>query len=167
MWKWMSIALFATAPGCAKKEPPKPAPAAPVSAYGPVILPVLFESGITTVAADQMARIDRAVEELRGSDWTLMLVGLADATGDAEANHAISHARADAVLAVMKEKMPNFPVDERIHVVGIGEKLATGERQSERKVEFVFYVDKGLPPKQVAIHSGVLEEDFDRKRSGQ
>lgn len=178
----MSIVLLATVLGCAKKTPetptpepapapsaatPAPAPAAPAADpqadYGPVVDAVLFNSGGTVIAADQVGAIDKAAEVLKGSDWKVIVVGLADATGDAEANKVISQQRADTVVAELRKRVEL--ADDRVMAVGIGEKLATGATQSERKVEFVFYHDKGLPPRQVVMRSGVLESDFRAKRA--
>lgn len=166
-----TVALLSLALACAKKAPETPAPepepaapAAPAAAnYGPVIDAVLFETGGTKIAPDQMQAIEAAAEVLRTSDWTVLVVGLADASGDAETNKVLSQQRAEAVADELRKRV-SVPA-ERIVVQGIGEKLATGSSQSERKVEFVFFRDKGLPLKQVVIRSGVLEEDFRAKRA--
>ncbi|MEQ1565563.1 MAG: hypothetical protein ABMA64_07995 [Myxococcota bacterium] len=52
----------------------------------------------------------------------------------------------------------------RIVVYGMGEKLAAGETLRERKVEFVFYEEKGEPVREVVRASGVLDPDYDRER---
>ena len=169
--------LLLAALGCKKKEPeaptpdpaPAPAPAASAPApaeakYGPILDAVHFESGGTTIGADQLKAIDAAAETLKTSQWTVLIVGLADASGDPAANKVISEQRAEAVAAELRKRVPDVPA-ERIKVIGVGEKLATGASQSERKVEFVFYEEQGLPLRQVVMRSGVLEEDFRAKRA--
>ena len=182
MSRWFVPVVLIALVGCKKKEPeapmPEPAPAAepapapaPAPAepemseadYGPVVDPVMFETGGTTIAAGQMGAIDKAAEVAKSSDWSILVVGLADASGDPAANKAISEQRANAVADELKKRVPG--IESRIQAVGIGERLATGATQSERKVEFVFYKDKGLPPRQVVIKSGVLEEDFRARRA--
>jgi outer membrane protein OmpA-like peptidoglycan-associated protein len=184
----LSLLLFTVA--CKKKTPepaPKPAPEpveevdegpvakppaktpAPVAkplreGFGPVVPAVHFESGVMTVAASEMSAVDAAADVLKNEPkWKVIVVGLADASGDAAMNKELSQKRADAVAAELKKKAPGSAA--RIVSKGIGEKLATGQAQSERKVEFVFYEDKGLPIKQVVMQSGVLEADFRAKRA--
>ena len=178
--KVLAIALLASAIGCQKKAPevatpdpkpevvapkPAPAPAPEVSNFGPVVSPVLFETGGTVIDAAQMSAIDEAVDVLKSSDWSVIVVGLADKVGDAATNKTISQGRADAVAAELL-KRSGVP-ESRVIAHGVGEKLATGESQSERKAEFIFFQDKGHPMKQVVIRSGVLEEDFRAKRASQ
>jgi outer membrane protein OmpA-like peptidoglycan-associated protein len=173
------IALIAAlvAVGCKKTPPetpapepapapapaPEPAPAAPQFEAGPVIDPITFDSGVTTVKAAEMPIIDKAADILKNGDWKVIVVGLADASGDAEQNKILSQQRADAVAAELTKRI-QLPED-RIQVKGIGEKLATGATQSERKVEFVFYKNAGdMPVRQIVMKSGVLEADFRQKR---
>ncbi|MEZ4236887.1 MAG: OmpA family protein [Myxococcota bacterium] len=169
--KFGAVAVLVFAVGCKKKAPeapapePEPAPAQEKeSNYGPVIDPVLFETGGVVIDADQLPAVDAAADIVRNSDWKVLVVGLADATGDAETNKRISQERADNVAGALRERLGGIPAD-RIVSIGIGERLATGESQSERKAEFVFFHDKGLPYKQVVIKSGVLEEDFRARRA--
>lgn len=187
--KLLPIALLAFTVACKKKEPEpapkkeetpveetgpvatKPAPPVakgpvdnPRAGFGPIVGAVHFDTGGTAVPAGQMDAVNQAADVLKSeAKWKLIVVGLADATGDAAANKTISQARADAVAAELKKKAPGAA--DRIMAKGIGEKLATGASQSERKVEFVFYEDNGLPIKQVVMQSGVLEEDFRAKRA--
>ncbi|NCG19717.1 MAG: OmpA family protein [Rhodobacterales bacterium] len=176
--KVLAIALLASAIGCQKKAPEvvapdpkpavvatKPAPATEVSYFGPVVSPVLFETGGTVIDAAQMSAIDEAVEVLKSSDWSVIVVGLADAVGDAASNKTLSQGRADVVAAELLTRS-GVP-QSRIIAHGVGEKLATGQRQSERKTEFIFFTDKGHPMKQVVIRSGVLEEDFRAKKAAE
>ena len=159
------LSLFAGAAGC-KKEPPAPAPkAAPKApAKAPIIGAVNFESGSKTIQPSEMGPIDQAAEILRNTDWTVLVLGLADATGDAQANKVLSQERAEAVAAKLRAKVSGSVSSNRIVVHSIGERLADGgSNVSERKVEFVFYHDEGLPLKEVVVRSRVLEEDFRRR----
>ena len=101
---------------------------------------------------------------MRSSTWSVIVLGLADATGDAQANRALSMERAENVAALLRAKGQISP--NRIVVQAIGERLATGATVSERKVELVFYEERGLPVREVVMQSGVLEEDF-RKKAAQ
>jgi outer membrane protein OmpA-like peptidoglycan-associated protein len=170
--RWMMMALMLM--GCPKKtEPPAPEPE-PASApdpepkeeieFGPVVDAVNFDSGVTEVKASEMGAIDQAAGILKSGDWKVIVVGLADSSGDVEANKVLSQQRADAVAAELRKRVDL--TDERIQVRGIGERLATGATQSERKVEFVFYKDEGeMPVKQIVVRSRVLEQDFREKRA--
>ncbi len=105
----------------------------------------------------------QAVAIMKSSDWDVLVLGLADATGDAASNKVLSQKRADAVAAMLREKLPGE--SSRIKTHAIGEKLASGNASIlERKVEFIFYKDTGLPPRQVVEASGVLTEDFQHAR---
>lgn len=166
---------------CAKKPvetpAPEPAPATPaapapapepevVKLFGPTVDAVHYESGGSAIAADQMKAVQAAADVLQGGDWNCIVVGLADATGDADMNKKLSQERADVVAA---ELIKRAGVDaSRVVARGIGEKLATGAAQSERKVEFVFYsAGSGLGPKELVMKSGVLEADFRAKKSAE
>lgn len=162
------LALLLLTAGCAKKTEvetptPDPAPAAAEPRFGPTLDAVLFETGGNTIDAGQLDAIASAAEVLGDSDWSVLVVGLADAVGDAETNKRLSKERAEAVAAELRSR--TSVSRDRIIAIGIGERLATGESQSERKVEFVFFRDTGLPYRQVVIRSGVLEEDFRAKRA--
>ncbi|HHO51441.1 MAG TPA: OmpA family protein [Deltaproteobacteria bacterium] len=172
----LGLVLLTLTTGCAKKtevEAPTPDPApAPAPApdpapaepqFGPTLDAVLFETGGSVIAANQMDVIDEAAEVLESSDWSVIVVGLADAAGDAETNKRLSKERADAVANALRSK--TSVSQDRIISIGIGERLATGESQSERKVELVFFRDTDLPYRQVVIRSGVLEADFRAKRA--
>jgi len=142
---------------------PEPEPEPEPARFGPVVPAVHFETGGTAIAADQLSAVEEAAEILKTTDWTCAVVGLADATGDAGINKELSQQRADVVAAKLLEL--SGVSDDRVKAKGIGEKLATGESQAERKVEFVFFRDNGRPLKQVVIRSGVLEKDFRAKRA--
>lgn len=156
----LALALAA----CAKKtetEVPAPAPApvpvvapAATAEKGPLIAPVLFDTGSTAVIPTQEPAVDAAAEIMKSTEWTVLVLGLADASGDPEANKILSQQRADAVAAMLAKKS-GVPA-ERIKVHAIGERLATGTDVQERKVVFVFFEDKGLPLRQVVRQSGVL-----------
>lgn len=150
---------------CAKKTETAPTPAGGETARekGPVLDPVLFDSGVKTVASTQEPAVDAAAEVLKTSDWSVLVLGLADSSGDPELNKALSQERADAVAAMLRQKATGVEAS-RITTFGIGEKLATGETVQERKVEFVFYHENGLTPRQIVMQSGVLTDDFQRKR---
>ncbi|MEQ1504852.1 MAG: OmpA family protein, partial [Myxococcota bacterium] len=161
---WMTLAVLAT--GCKKKEPevatPDPAPA-PAAAKAPIIAPVHFDTGSKTVADTEMPVIDEAVQILKTSDWNCLVVGLSDASGDDETNKILSQDRANAVAELLRNK--SGVADARVTAHGIGEKLATATTVNERKVEFVFYKESGLTPRQIVVQSRVLEEDFRAKRN--
>jgi outer membrane protein OmpA-like peptidoglycan-associated protein len=110
-----------------------------------------------------MPVIDEAVEILKSTDWDLIVVGLSDASGDDETNKVLSQQRAEAVAELVRTKAG--VAANRISAHGIGERLATATTVNERKVEFVFYHDTGLTPRQVVMQSGVLAEDVRTKRS--
>jgi len=141
---------------CAKQ----PAPSTPERA--PIIDPVLFQSGSSAIDASEEDAIEKAVEILGRTDWTLLVLGLADATGDPAANRELSLARAEAVAGQVRAKVA-LPAN-RVVTHAIGERLATGASIQERKVEFVFFRDEGLPMRDVVMKSRVLEEDFRRAR---
>jgi outer membrane protein OmpA-like peptidoglycan-associated protein len=154
---FLASAALAVLIACAKQPPPSSGPARP-----PIIDAVHFDSGSSRVNGTEMAAIDKAAEVLRTSDWTVLVLGLADATGDPAVNKALSLQRAETVAAELRRKV-SVPSD-RIVVHAIGERLATGASISERKVEFVFFEPQGLTLKEVVIRSRVLEEDFRRAR---
>ena len=130
----------------------------------PIISPVNFETGSTEIAASEQDAIAKAAEVMKSSDWTVLVLGLADATGDAAQNKLLSEQRAEAVAAQLR-KLTGGSLGDRIKVHAIGERLATGGSEvSERKVEFVFFKDEGLPLREVVVKSRVLEEDFRAKR---
>jgi hypothetical protein len=132
-------------------------------AKAPVLGAVNFDSGTTRIANPSDERyIDEAAEILATTSWSVIVVGLADTEGDPESNRALSVARAEAVAAQLRSK--SDVDDSRIVVHGMGERLATGESLRERKVEFVFFKDKGQPVREVVLESGVLGPDFRRKR---
>jgi len=174
----VALTALVLAVGCKKKAPEAPVPEpepteveAPAPSidkpvrFGPTVAAVHFETGGSAVPSDQMDAVREAAEVLKGSDWTCAVVGLADATGDAAINKELSQQRAEAVAAKLLE-LSGVPAT-RVKAKGIGERLATGASQSERKVEFVFYRDTGRPLKQVVIRSGVLEEDFRAKKASE
>jgi outer membrane protein OmpA-like peptidoglycan-associated protein len=101
-----------------------------------------------------------------GGDWKVLLVGLSDASGDAQANKAITLKRCDAVAA----ELAKFDIaHSRIEQHPIGERLATDPNNArERKVEFVFYQGgANLSAQEIAVRSRVLESDFhNRKETG-
>lgn len=154
------------APAPAPAPEPEPAPAPKVEMFGPTVDAVHYETGGTAIAADQMKAVQAAADVLKGGDWNCIVVGLADATGDADVNKELSQKRAETVAA---ELLKLSGVDAgRVVARGIGEKLATGAAQSERKVEFVFYKDAaGMSPKEIVMKSGVLEADFRAKKSAE
>lgn len=167
--RWTLVALVMA--GCPKKETetpmpvpaPAPAPAADKLDFGPVIDAVNFDSGVVTVPAGEMAAVDRAAEILKSGDWKVIVVGLADAAGDDATNQTVSQQRAEAVAAELRQKVDLS--SDRITVRGIGERLASGATQSERKVEFVFYKGgDGMQDRQIVMKSGALEEDFSQRR---
>ena len=165
--KLVLVALLASSVvGCKKKEPEAPAGQGARAARSPIISPVNFDSGSTTIAENQEGAIAEAAEIMKRSDWKVLVVGLADATGDAAMNKQLSEARAEAVAAELRTRVPDVAAD-RITVHAIGERLATGETQSSRKVEFVFYKDEGMTNREIIVRSRVLEEDFRAKREAE
>jgi outer membrane protein OmpA-like peptidoglycan-associated protein len=162
----LAVAGLIALGSCAKKsEPPTPvpAPAAKKEAEAPIVTPVYFDTGSTSINADGEKAVDTAAGILKSTDWNVIVLGLADATGDAETNRVLSQQRADAVAALLRTKS-GVP-ESRIIEHAIGEKLATGSTVVERKVEFVFYHESGLRPRAVVEQSGVLTEDFQRKEA--
>jgi hypothetical protein len=140
------LMLLSLAAGCAK---------------APVLGAVNFESESTQIAnpADQQI-IDEAAAILQSTDWSVVVVGLTDTEGDKESNLKLSLARAEAVASQLRNKTK--VKESRIVVHGMGERLATGESLRERKVEFVFFKDKGKPIREVVLESGVLDADIER-----
>jgi hypothetical protein len=135
-------------------------------AKAPVLGAVNFDSGTTRITNPSDERwIDEAAEVLQSTKWSVIVLGLADTQGDTESNKALSIARAEAVAAQLREKTDVD--DARIVVHGMGERLAVGEMLKERKVEFVFFKDKGQPVRQVILDSGVLDDDLRRKRQAE
>jgi len=126
---------------------------------GPIIAPVNFESGSTSIKDSEVHSLDLAAGIMMGGDWKVMLVGLADASGDAETNRALTQQRCDAVAAELNKR--SIP-DTRIVEHAIGERLATDPNNvRERKVEFVFYMGgDNLSPHDLEVRSRVLEPDF-------
>jgi hypothetical protein len=135
-------------------------------AKAPVLGAVNFDSGTTHIANPSDERyIDEAAEILNTTNWSVIVVGLADTEGDPDSNRALSVARAEAVASQLRAKADVDP--SRIVVHGMGERLATGEMLKERKVEFVFFKDKGQPVREVVLESGVLGPDLRRKRQAE
>ena len=164
MHKTLFLALALTLGACAKKTETAPVTPAPASAAnkGPVIDPVLFDTGSKSVSSAQAPAVKAAAAILRDTDWTVLVLGLADASGDPEANKILSQERADTVAAMLRSEVS--VAANRITVHAIGERLATGTDVQERKVVFVFYEDKGLPLRQVVKQSGVLGAEFSNSR---
>jgi outer membrane protein OmpA-like peptidoglycan-associated protein len=139
-------------------EPPKP----PQNEFktGPIIDPVNFESGSTSVKDTEAKSLDKAAEIMKGGEnWTVMLVGLADASGDPATNKDLTQKRCDAVQAELNKR---GVADTRIVTHAIGERLATDSNNvRQRKVEFVFYTGgEGMSPHDIAVKSRVLEADY-------
>ena len=127
---------------------------------------VNFTSGTTRIANPSDERwIEQAAEILETTKWSVVVVGLADTQGNEASNQALSVARAEAVAARLRELTDVD--DARIIVHGMGERLAVGEALKERKVEFVFFKDKGQPIREVVLESGVLSPDLRRKRQAE
>jgi outer membrane protein OmpA-like peptidoglycan-associated protein len=126
---------------------------------GPIINPVNFESGSTTITDPEVHSIFMAAGVMKGGDWTVMLVGLADASGDPATNKALTQQRCDVVAAELNKL--GIP-DTRIVIHAIGERLATDPNNvRERKVEFVFYTGGAkLTPRDIVVRSRVMEADF-------
>jgi outer membrane protein OmpA-like peptidoglycan-associated protein len=143
MWS-IAVLLFA----CAKPEPP------------PVIKAVYFESGQIQFAnpADDAAVVERAAKILETTEFSVVVVGLADTEGDAASNKALAEQRAEHVAGMLKEKTKGVGA-ARIKTWALGEKFATSDAQGERKVEFVFYNDKGQPVAQVVDNARALRDD--------
>lgn len=132
----------------------------------PILSAVNFNSGTTDITNPSDERVvDEAAEILASSKWSVILVGLADSQGNDDTNRALSIARAESIAEMLRAKTDVD--DKRIIVHGIGEKLAVGESLRERKVEFVFFKDKGQSVQEVVVESGVLSEDFRRKKQAQ
>lgn len=135
-------------------------------AKAPVLGAVNFDSGTTRITNPSDERwIEQAAEILETSKWSVIVLGLADTQGNEASNKALSIARAEAVAAQLREKADVD--DARIIVHGMGERLAVGQSLKERKVEFVFFKDKGQPVRQVVLESGVLDADLRRKRQAE
>jgi outer membrane protein OmpA-like peptidoglycan-associated protein len=143
MWPIL-VLLFA----CAKDEPP------------PVIKAVYFESGQTQFAtpADDTAVVERAARILETTEFSVVVVGLADTEGDAAMNKALAQKRADHVASLLREKSKGVGA-KRIETFALGEKFATSDAQGERKVEFVFYTDRGQSVQQVVDNARALRDD--------
>lgn len=143
MWP-IAVMLFA----CAKDEPP------------PVIKPVFFESGQVTFAnpAEDDAVVARAAKILETTEFSVVVVGLADTEGDAASNKALAEQRAEHVAGMLKEKTKGVPAG-RIKTFALGEKFATSDTQGERKCEFVFFDDNGQSVQQVVDHARALRDD--------
>ena len=152
----LALAGAGAVEGCKKEPPPKAGAKAEKS---PIIEPVNFASGSTTIEAAEMPAIDKAADIMKNSDWKVIVLGLADSSGDAAMNKELSEKRADVVAAELRKKAPGVP-ENRIIVHAIGEKLSTGTTQSERKVEFVFFHGPADNIREIVLKSRVLEEDF-------
>lgn len=155
MFRWFVVAALVLG-GCAKK------PADGALKTGPVIAAVNFESGSVQIPAAEMAAIDKAAEVQKKGSWKVLLVGLADASGDPEANKVLSQQRAETVKAeLVKRGVP----EARIDTHATGERLADDQDNiQERKVEFVFYTGgAGLTPHKIAVESGAMSSDYHDK----
>lgn len=160
--------LLSLVAACKKEAPPeaaKPNAESPRE-RAPIIEPVNFASGSTTIDAAELPAVQHAAEILKSTDWDVIVLGLADSSGDAAMNKELSEKRAEVVAAELKKLVPGL--ESRLTVHAIGERLATGATQSERKVEFVFYhPQENVGIREVVIRSRVLEEDFRAKREEQ
>lgn len=159
------VACAKTVEPAAPAPEPAPAPAPAPAVKAPIIEAVYFETGKSSVSDAQIKVVDEAAEIMRSSNWKVIVLGLADATGDAQANRALSMERAENVAALLRAKAQVG--SDRVLVQAIGERLATGATVSERKVEFVFYEERGLTPREVVMQSGVLDADFRKKAAAQ
>jgi outer membrane protein OmpA-like peptidoglycan-associated protein len=143
--------------GCKKAEP-EPAAAPPgrqLPARPPMLPAVNFDTGSSAIPGSEEASITRAKEILQTSDWSVVVVGLADATGDAAANKVLSEQRAEAVASRLRQVVPS----SRVIVYSVGERLATGGPDfTERKVESVFFHPTGLPIRDVVARSRAIED---------
>ncbi len=147
--KWLIPALTLFAVGCPKPPPPPP----------PIIKPVFFDSGETDFAtpAEDKAVVTRAANILDTTTFSLVCVGLADSAGDPAANKVLAMQRAEKVCEMVNSQSKAGKA--RLHTFAMGEQLATGEHQGERKVEFVFYRDNGQPIAQVVENARTLKDD--------
>jgi outer membrane protein OmpA-like peptidoglycan-associated protein len=148
--------VLALVAGCKKKPAETPKPGLET---GPIIEPVNFESGSTSIAPAEEADIDKAARIQEDGKWKVLLVGLADGSGDPQANLALSQARADAVKAELVER--GVP-EARITTHAVGERLSDEEDAvTERKVEFVFYHGgEDMNPHKIAVESGAMTADY-------
>lgn len=130
---------------------------------GPIVDPVNFESGSADIREGEAKSIDKAAEVAKSGNWKVLLVGLADESGDVEMNRALTKKRCDAVAAALSRHGIPAP---RISQYPLGERLATDVNNvRQRKVEFVFYQGGGnLPEKEIAQRSRVLEADYREHR---
>ena len=125
---------------------------------GPVIDPVNFNTGSTDVENSEREECDRAADVLKNGNWKVLLVGLADSSGNAADNKALSERRAHAVESELERR---GIASNRISTIAMGERLATGTALRERKVEFVFYTGgNNLSFTEIAERSRVMEDDF-------
>lgn len=148
---------------------PDPAPAAePDRGFetGPSIGAVNFESGSAEISAAEEGPIERAAKIAKDGDWRVLLVGLADESGDVATNRALTEKRVAAVASELEER--GIPA-ARISRHALGERLATDvDNVRQRKVEFVFYKAAGdLTPDEIALKSRVLEADFHHRDEGE
>jgi len=125
---------------------------------GPVIDPVNFNTGSTDVENSEKEECDRAADVMKNGNWKVLLVGLADSSGDAASNKVLSERRAQAVSSELQRR---GVAANRISIQSMGERLATGEALRERKVEFVFYTGgANLSFTEIAERSHVMDADF-------
>lgn len=102
--------------GCAQTPTRKPVAAAgPPPVCADFSFPIYFETNSDRLGPAAAQVINDGAARVRGCDiQTVQVLGLADATGTASANQALSRRRADAVagaLAAAGLPKPNFEVD--------------------------------------------------------
>jgi outer membrane protein OmpA-like peptidoglycan-associated protein len=142
--RWFLLLML----GCPKADAPPP-----------LIKPVFFESGQIEFAtpAEDKAVVERAANILDTTNFSVVVCGLADREGDAASNKVLAQQRAEHVAQMLRAKTK---VDaSRIKVFALGEALADSATQGERKVEFLFYNDKGQTPAQVVENARALKDD--------
>lgn len=104
-----------------------------------------FATSTSNLSAGTEAILDDIATALQNfPEWGLRIVGHTDASGNAETNHQLSFARAEAIKAALVER----GIDAgKLHVAGVGDTMPVASNESSigralnRRVEFVRTTD--------------------------
>ena len=97
------------------------------------LVPIYFDTNVSTITAEQHAKIDNLVNILNEHpEYKVNVYGHADPRGDAAYNKALSQRRADAAVKLLKQK---GIAHNRIFTKAFGEDLVKDENLSDEELQ--------------------------------